>query len=92
MKKSVKKQRSTKNTGRRAVSPPKTFQLGDRVKILHATGWRGRIVELRGPLGPGGAQIYRVYLGRIPDPTYIEVRGDQLKLLPSKQTDKSKAG
>ena len=30
------------------------FNLGDRVKIRH-TDWRGRIVELRGPLGPGRA-------------------------------------
>ena len=34
------------------------FQVGDRVKIRH-TDWRGRIVEFRGPLGPGGMLVYR---------------------------------
>ena len=43
---------------------------------------RGRIVELRGPLGPGGAQIYRIRLRQKPKPVYIEVREDQLTLIP----------
>jgi hypothetical protein len=58
------------------------LKLGDRVRILHSTGMKGRIVELRGPLGPGGAQIYRVQYQRKPKPAYIEVREDQLELLP----------
>lgn len=57
--------------------------LGDRVKIRHTTGLKGRIVELRGPLGPGGVQVYRVRVRRKPKPTYIEVRGDQLEILQS---------
>lgn len=65
-------------------SSPSTpaFQLGDRVTIRHpGGGLNGRIVELRGALGPGGAQIYRVILRRRP-PHYVEVRADQLELRP----------
>ena len=32
------------------------FKLGDRVSVRYVPEWRGRIVELRGPLGLGGAQ------------------------------------
>ena len=60
------------------------LKLGDRVKIRHSLGMKGRIVEWRGPLGPGGAQIYRVQTRRKPEPVYIEVREDQLILLPAK--------
>jgi hypothetical protein len=61
------------------------FKYGDRVQILHSS-WQGRIVELRGPLGPGGAQIYRVRIHHKPKrrrPHYIEVREDQLQLIPA---------
>jgi hypothetical protein len=58
------------------------LKLGDRVLILHSGNMRGRIVELRGPLGPGGAQIYRIRIPRKPKPTFIEVREDQLELIP----------
>jgi hypothetical protein len=64
-------------------TPALRFNLGDRVKIRHTREWRGRIVELRGPLGPGGAQIYRVRVRRKPDPMDIEVREDQLELIPA---------
>ena len=57
--------------------------LGDRVMIRKA-GMKGRIVELRGPLGPAGARIYRVQVRRKPTPAYIEVREDQLELVPAK--------
>ncbi len=46
---------------------------------------RGRIVELRGPLGPGGAQIYRIRVAFKPKPSYIEVREDQLELLSTEE-------
>jgi hypothetical protein len=59
------------------------FKLGDLVKIRHSAFKRARIVELRGPLGPGGAQIYRVRVGRKPKPIYIELREDQLSLIPA---------
>ena len=64
--------------------PAVLFNLGDRVKIHRSGGMRGRIVELRGPLGPGGVQIYRVLVRRKPEPTYIELREDQLQLAPAK--------
>ena len=44
----------------------------------------GRIVELPGPLGPGGVQIYRVLVRAKPEPKYIELREDQLQLVPTK--------
>ena len=43
----------------------------------------GRIVERRGPLGPGGAQIYSVLVRRKPEPKYIELRENQLELVPA---------
>ncbi len=63
-------------TNRRAIV------VGDRVRVLHTAGLTGRVVELRGPLGPKGAQIYRLRLWRKPRPAYVEVREDQLELLP----------
>ena len=57
------------------------LKTGDLVKIRHSGFERARIVELRGPLGPGGAQVYRVRVRAKPKPIYIEVLGDQLILL-----------
>jgi len=42
------------------------LNLGDRVKIKNYAGKVGRIVELRGALGPGGASVYRVLVERKP--------------------------
>jgi hypothetical protein len=67
----------------RKEKPAFLFNLGDRVKIHHSS-LRGRIVELRGPLGPGGAQVYRVLVRRKPRPVYIELLEDQLVLAPAK--------
>ena len=64
-------------------APARRFNLGDRVKIRLSGGLSGRIVELRGPLGPKGAQIYRVRVRRKPEPKYIELREDQLVLIPT---------
>jgi hypothetical protein len=63
--------------------PAEPLKLGDRVKIRHSADLRGRIVELRGPLGPGGMQIYRVRVRQKPRPAYIELREDQLVLIPA---------
>ena len=65
----------------RIVTVP-LFKHGDLVRIRDSDFQRVRIVELRGPLGPGGAQIYRVRLRRKPSPSYTEVREDQLELVP----------
>jgi hypothetical protein len=66
------------------VSPP-VFKLGDWVKIRHSGRRRGKIIELRGPLAPGGQQIYRVIVRRKPSPVYIELREDQLVLIPTEE-------
>jgi hypothetical protein len=58
------------------------FQVGDRVRILRSDDWRGRIVEFRGPLGPGGTLIYRVRIPHKPKPIFIELREDQLAAIP----------
>ncbi|MBY0525433.1 MAG: hypothetical protein K2R98_18650 [Gemmataceae bacterium] len=60
-----------------------SFQVGDRVKIRYSD-WRARIVEFRGPLGPGGAFVYRIrILPFKPRPHYIEVLEDQLIAIPT---------
>jgi hypothetical protein len=71
--------------------PARLFNLGDRVKIRHSGGTRARIVELRGPLGPGGVQVYRVVVRReVPGTktlrTYIDLMEDQLVLIPAKSS------
>ncbi len=53
------------------------FSVGDRVEILHFG--QGKVIELRGPLGPDGAQVYRVLYRRKPTPAYIEVLASQLR-------------
>jgi hypothetical protein len=58
------------------------LKLGDRVQVEYYPDLRGRIVELRGPLGPGGVQIYRVRFPRKPKALYIELREDQLTVIP----------
>ena len=60
--------------------PGPIFKYGDRVKLLHSGGMVGRVVEYRGPLAPGRVHVYRVRVPRWPEPTYIEVREDQLRL------------
>ena len=59
------------------------LKLGDLVKIRHYPR-RGRIVEWWGALGPGGMHIYRVRARRKPKPVYIDLREDQLELIPTK--------
>jgi hypothetical protein len=71
-------------SGHEKEKPVALLKLGDRVKIRLSGGLSGKIVELRGPLGPGGAQIYRVLVRRKPAPKYIELREDQLELVPTK--------
>ena len=56
-------------------------KLGDRVNLPGAMLMKGRIIELRGNLGPGGVDIFGVELEYSDDTAYIEVRGDQLEFL-----------
>jgi|GEM_PF-2021412 len=57
------------------------LNLGDRVKIKNYAGKVGRIVELRGALGPGGASVYRVLVERKPAVSYIELLENQLEVV-----------
>lgn len=75
----------------RPESTPR-FKLGDRVTVQYYPDWRGRIVELRGALGPGGAQVYRVRIPHKPKPWYVELREDQLILIPAQIPDQPQAG
>jgi hypothetical protein len=63
--------------------PSQPLKLGDHVQVIYYPDLRGRIVELRGPLGPGGAQIYSIRVPRKPKPMYIELREDQLEVIPA---------
>lgn len=67
-----------KKPATRTVKPTPIFSIGDRVEIINFGV--GKITELRGALGPGGAQVYRVAYRRKPKIGFIEVLGSQLKL------------
>ncbi len=69
--------------GEKQPAPPR-MKLGNLVKIRRSNS-HGMIVELRGPLGPGGAHIYRIRIDEEPEPAFVEVREDQLVLLPAKR-------
>jgi hypothetical protein len=60
-----------------------SFRVGDRVYLKGYEGLLGIIIELRGPLGPNGEQIYGVDLQRKPVVSYTEVREDQLVHAPA---------
>ncbi len=75
--------RNGKRSNRGAANVVPLLELGARVRIRNSAGMRGRIVELRGPLGPGGSQIFRVRVLRKPKAAFIEVRGDQLEPIPA---------
>jgi hypothetical protein len=61
------------------------LKLGDLVKIRYSGFKRGRVVELRGPLGPGGKQVYRIIVRRKPSPMYIELPEDLVELIPKEE-------
>jgi len=58
------------------------FQVGNRVKILNSAFGTAEVVELRGPFGPQGAQVYRLRVRKKPRPAYIEVLEEQMELVP----------
>ena len=64
-----------------------SLKVGDCVTLPNTTYPPGRIVEARGPLGPGGALIFRVRIRDKPKSIYIEVRDDQLHLLGAPHCD-----
>ena len=55
-------------------------QLGDRVRLLGPRPMNGRIIELRGDLGPGGMDIFGIELANA-SLLYTEVRRDQIEFL-----------
>ena len=65
-------------TAQNLVEP---LKVGTVVRIRNSGYARAQIAEIRGPLGPGGARIYRVLVEKKPRPIYIEVREDQLEVL-----------
>ena len=65
------------------TQPSGPFKVGDRVKIISPGGMTGRVVELRGPLGPKGAQVYRIRFRGKPKPGYVEVLEEQLEAIPA---------
>jgi hypothetical protein len=66
-----------------------SLKLGDLVKIRGSGFKRARIVELRGGLGPGGQQVYRVRVRSKPTPMDVEVLEEQLvSLTEQAQQDK----
>jgi len=59
-------------------------QEGDFVQVHHYPDLHGQVVELRGPLGPKGMQVYRVRIERDPEPMFIEFTEDQLEVVSAK--------
>lgn len=62
-------------------APVRAFNLGDRVRIKHYARGPAKVVELRGALGPGGEEVYRVRVGRKPYTSYIELMESQLEMV-----------
>lgn len=63
------------------MAPPNLLRVGDLVRFRSQPTVRGRVVELRGPLGPGGAQVYRLLLRRKPVRAFVEAWEDQLEVI-----------
>jgi len=61
------------------------LKVGSWVKVRGTHLDKCRIVEYRGPLGPGGAHIYRVRYRGKPYPAYAEFREDQLEVVSAEQ-------
>ena len=68
-----------------APTTPAMFACGDKVRIVTAPGLFGKVVELRGPLGPNHGQVYRVRVSSSKaKPVFVEVREDQLEIVQKK--------
>lgn len=59
------------------------FPVGTRVVIKYLGGIVGKVVEIRGPLGPGGAMVYRVRSGRRPHRSEVELMEHQFEAIPA---------
>jgi len=60
--------------------PITACKIGDYVNIRHFDGRIGRVIELSGPIGPGGQAVDRVTIGRGSRPDTIVLLGDQMDL------------
>jgi hypothetical protein len=67
-----------KMTTQNLVTP---LKVGTIVKILNSGYGPATIAEYRGPLGPKGANVYRVLVQEKPRRVYIEVGEDQLEVM-----------
>ena len=57
------------------------FQLGDIVVVKLHPKIRAKVIELRGPLGPNGEQVYRIRFGKSLGRGQAEVLPHELRLL-----------
>jgi hypothetical protein len=66
-------------------TPPPRFKKGDTVSFLFGSGTAtGRIVEDRGRLGIGGAQVYGIRFEiNLGDERYVEMPEDELTAGPA---------
>jgi hypothetical protein len=60
------------------------LKVGTIVRVRNSGWGRARIVEFRGPLGPKGANVYRIQVAKKPA-AYTEVLEEQLEVEPAKQ-------
>ncbi len=63
------------------IEPVEEFQRGDIVVVKLHPHMRGKVIELRGLLGPNGEQVYRIRLGKDSGRRQLEVLPQQLRLL-----------
>lgn len=57
------------------------FHRGDIVVVRLHPHMRAKVIELRGPLGPNGEQVYRIQLGKDSGRRQLEVLPQQLRLV-----------
>ena len=63
--------------GRRPNEP----NIGDVVVAKHHPDWCGTVIELRGPLGPNGEQMYRVRFGDKRSAVETELLAEQVRVV-----------
>ena len=57
------------------------LNVGDIVVAKHHPDWRGTVIELRGPLGPNGEQVYRVRFGEKRSAVETELLAEQVRVI-----------
>jgi hypothetical protein len=66
-----------------------TPKLGDHVKVRYWPKLQAQVIEERGPLGPKGAQVYRIRVEADPEPRFIDVLEEQLEVIPAEPSTAS---